>query len=214
MITRSASVANGVNTHESDHLSCAEEEGEGSKNEEDSVIGKKETRVVFRLRLVVIFILVASAICVALAAFFYTSSSEYSKFEENFQDDAFKVLHTVGSGVENTFSSLDLLATTMVSYARARKYEWPFVTLPDYANRVSKTQTMSVSLALWCVMIVEAKLRTTWEDYAWSNRGMVQETLKVQATDVNYHGPTYEDVPLNHSIHSDYGPLPYNVTYV
>jgi hypothetical protein len=181
---------------------------------DDKAIGQKETRDVTRLKLVVISILVASSIAVGLTTYYYIKDSEKSKFHENFNDDAFKVMQTVGASVENTFAALDLLSTTMVSHAISSNESWPFVTIPHFGNKVSKIITMSAGLSLCTTVVVEADQREEWEKYSWANRGIVNESLQILSTDVNYRGQIGWDVPLNPSIHSDYGPVYYNESYV
>jgi hypothetical protein len=181
---------------------------------EDKVIGRKETRDVTRLKLIILSILVASAIAVGVTTFQFVRHSEISKFHENFNDDTYKVMQTIGASVENIFASFDLLSTTMVSHAISSNQSWPFVTIPHFGNKVSKIFSINAGLALCSVMIVESDQRTDWEDYAWANRGMVNESLRILSTDKNYRGPIPWDVPINRSIHSNNDIVPYNESYV
>jgi hypothetical protein len=79
----------------------------------------------------------------------------------------------------NTFASLDLLATAMVAHADATNTTFPFVTLPHFANHAAKILSMSAGISLWTFLIVKANQRREWEEYAWSHRYIVNETLHI-----------------------------------
>jgi hypothetical protein len=199
-------------SHNNDNCSTVDVEdiSPQSQGDSDKLIGRKETQAVTRLKLIVIFILVASAILVCVTTYCFVRFSERSQFSENFQEDADKVMQSIGASVENTFAAMDLFSTMMISHAISTNQSWPFVTIPHYGNKVSKMFSMSTGLSMWSMMVVESDQRQDWEDYAWANRGIVNESLEILSTDVNYRGPIGWDVPLERSIHSDDGPLPLN----
>lgn len=179
---------------------------------DDIVIAKKETKDVGRLRLIVMTILLSSSLGVALTAYFFTKKTEATKFDENFKNDAYKVMESIGYSVENTFSSLDMMAIDILAQGRSLNATWPFVVIPYFANRASKFLSLCAGIYLMTNVFVKNEQRSQWEDYSWKNREWVNDTLKIMATDPNYHGRIYEDVPVDSSIQSDYGPVPYNET--
>ena len=64
------------------------------------------------------FFVLAFAVAGALAVFFYLRHLETTKFEQQFVEDATKVLSSLGSTMEFTFGALDALAVSFVSYAK------------------------------------------------------------------------------------------------
>jgi hypothetical protein len=199
-------------SHNNDNCSTVDVEdlSPQSQGDSDKLIGRKETQAVTRLKLIVIFILVASSILIGVTTYCFMRFSEQSKFNEYFQEDGDKVMQSIGASVENTFAAMDLFSTMMISHAISTNQSWPFVTIPHYGNKVSKTFSMSVGMSMSSMMIVESDQRKEWEDYAWANRGMVNESLEILSTDVNFRGPIAWDVPLLQSIHSVDGPIPLN----
>lgn len=135
-------------------------------DDDDSIIAQQETKEVIRLKFVVLIFLIFSAVGVACIVYFYTKNQEISQFEEQFINDSYKVLEAIGSGIENTFGALDIMATMMISYARSENQTWPFVTLPNFANHASKIRSMSVGMLLWSAIVVEHGYRLGWEQYA------------------------------------------------
>jgi hypothetical protein len=122
---------------------CSSTDGNSAVNatpKEQETIAKDEDRAVFRLRLLVIGVLVASTVGVAFAVYYYISKSENREFEENFSADAKKVLDSLGSSLELTLSAVDALVVNIVSYAILSNSSWPFVTVPDFAVRANKIQ--------------------------------------------------------------------------
>ena len=94
-----------------------------------------------------------------------------------------------------------------LGYKKRRTLALPCLVSPSCAVKLFR-------IAPWTFLIVEADQRKAWEEYAWSNRYIVNETLRIMETDPNYYGPIPWDVPLKYSIHSDYTDVPYNESYV
>ena len=183
--------------------------GRGS-SEEEPVLAKRETKDVFRLKILVLVFLALCTSGVACLVYFYTENQEVYQFETQFHSDANKVLDAIGDGVETTFGALDIMATMMISHAKSSNDEWPFVTLPNFANHASKIRSMSIGMLLWSAVIVSYDNRIAWESYADENRGWVNSTIGIMETDPNYHGPLVWDGPISRPIYGDYGPIPYN----
>jgi len=64
-------------------------------------------------------------------------------FEEQFLDDAHKVLEAVGSSLYLTLGAIDALVDSMISFAHYTNQTWPFVTIPDFAVRSAKIRSLS-----------------------------------------------------------------------
>jgi hypothetical protein len=177
-------------------------------------IAQEETAVVFRLKMVVLLVLIVSAVGVAFTVYFYLHKSEEAAFRTEFEDHADKVVQGVGHTIDNLLGSFDSLAVLWVSYARATNQSWPFVTLPDFAVRMSKIVPLSHTLNMNIVPIVTPAQRKKWEAYVLQNDDWVNETITVQRGFKNYFGPDDYDTAPHHIVHGDYSDIPYNVTYV
>lgn len=206
-------ISNHESTENSAHL--FNEQSTTAKNDVEEVIAKKETTNVNRVRVLVVLVLVASTIGIALGVYFYTSNTETEQFEKQFHDDALKVLEETGTAFERTLSMLDLFSTTLVSDARSSNQTWPFVTIPNFAVKAAKLRSVILGFAVYLIPIVTPANRVQWESYAYQNREWTNETLHIQARDMNFFGViANETEPVPEVFGSLDEIIPYNTTYV
>jgi len=186
---------------------------------EKEIIAKQESRIVFRLKLIVLLLLVLFAVSTALAVFFYITHQEDEQFHENFKDDAFKVFEAIGSVLEKSMGAYDSLAVAIVSHARASQLPWPNnLTLPDFGIRAAKVLELSGANSINVCPIVLPEQRAEWEAFASGDSGnlaWVNESLSVQETWQNYYGPkdqwNWEPYDV---IYGDFDDVPYNSTRI
>ena len=86
-------------------------------NNNNTQIAVKENRHVLFIRLVVLFVLVASTVAVATVVYLYIRRSELSEFHEQFESDAHKILSSLGDSFDLTMGALDAFVVSIVSYA-------------------------------------------------------------------------------------------------
>jgi hypothetical protein len=169
-------------------------------------ITKAESRSVRSLKAIVLVVLVLSAIGVALSVYFYTSTSEQAQFETAYDGDVIKVFEGIGRSIENTLVALDTFQVTIVSEARANGQKWPFVTVPDFAARATKTRMQSDGYSISYSVLVTREQKREWEEYALNNSGWVNESMNFQAHSEYYYGP----VMYNHNFsYVIWGDTPY-----
>jgi hypothetical protein len=179
----------------------------------EEVIAQKETKVVGCLKIVVLLVLAISATIVATTVHSYLSHAEQAKFEAAFQDDASKIFQAIGTSLDKSFGLLDSLAVLYVSYAKMSNQTWPFVTMPDFAIRLAKILPLTDAIAVNVLPVVTPENRKKWEAYSVANDYWVNEGMAIQETWDGYYGPVVYNGTKYGVIHSDYGNLPYNVTY-
>jgi hypothetical protein len=191
------------------HLKKAEDV---NADDDDELLAKKETRTIFCLRLAVVLVLVISIIGVAFAVYTFTKESEQESFENQFQNDATKVLEVIGSTLEKAMGAFDVLAVTLVSSAQAMNQTWPFVTLPNFGVHVAKVLPLSKAIFIQFIPLVTPENRIEWETYSLQNKDWVDETIRVQEKWKNYYGPKIDQWTAHGIIHGDFGDMPYNLT--
>jgi hypothetical protein len=179
---------------------------------EPTTIAKQETQDVFRLKLVVLFVLVIAAIGTAACVFVYLKNSEESLFLNQFEGDSTKIFDAIGSNLEKTLGSLDSFGVTMVSAARMTNQSWPFVTIPDFAVRMAKVLPLSDAIVLYFNPVVSPDQRETWEKYSVKNHHWINESMAVQAKWDGYYGPKENSEDYWPIIHGDFGDIPRNTT--
>jgi hypothetical protein len=171
----------------------------------------RETKSVGRLKRVVLIVLISSAIGVAFTTYFYLSSLEEDRFHVQFQDEAHKILESVGKSLDKTLGLLDSIAVAYVSHAQANNDTWPFVTLPHFALKMTKVLPLSDAFVLSMVPIVTPKQRADWEAYSVAHDGWVNENMAIQESWGKYNGPVaYNGLP-NPTVHGDAGDIEQNV---
>jgi hypothetical protein len=188
---------------------------ERTKEEEEEhqkQLAHQETKAVLCLRLAVVLVLVTSIIGVAVVVNWYTKDGEQTKFEDQFDHDAAKVLESVGSTLDKTMGALDSLAVTLMSDAHLLNQTWPFVTIPNFGVRGSKILPLSKAFYIQVEPLVTPENRKKWEEYALENQYWVDETMKIQESWKNYYGPVVYNWTAAEKVFSHFGDLSYDLT--
>ena len=174
-------------------------ESDDKSNSEDGV-GKDETKTIQKMRLFMVFVLIF-AVAGALATFFYLRHLEMTKFEGQFNQDATKVLASIGATLDFTLASLDALVVGMVSHAKDSNQTWPFVTIPDFGVRAGKVRRLTNGYVLNIYAYIEDGQRNQWENYTAHHNWWVEEGLDIQEKDAAYTGPIVRDYETWDKIH-------------
>jgi hypothetical protein len=196
-------------------ISCSagDDSTPGSQSDQSESIAKAETKDLFRLKFIVVTVLVCSAVGVALWAYLYVTWNEQALFEKQFDGDTDKILQALGTAWDKTLGLMDGLAITFVSSARDKNQTWPCVTLPDFAVRMSKVVPLTDAVNINVLPIVTRETRSKWEAYTRENDGWVNEAVALQDTWDGYFGPIVYNGTHNHVIHGDFHDIPRNTRY-
>ena len=154
-----------------------------------------------------------SAILFAVFVNVFIRKNEKDDFENAFLESSTKVFKAIGSSIDQTLIPLDILSVTMVSHAKAVNATWPFVTLPDYALRLSKILPQTDGMIMQSIHLVEPEERNEWEVYTRQNNYWVNESISFQDNWDRYHGDISYDWDGRVVIHSDNGDIPQNIRY-
>jgi len=122
--------AAGDDDNDNSNISDSDTSGVGEHDDyepKEKPIARRETRAVTKWKLVVLLVLLCSALGVALCTFGYIRKNEETKFQDDFQSSAHKVLEAIGKSLEKTLKGLDSLSVAVVSHARATNQTWPLV---------------------------------------------------------------------------------------
>lgn len=176
--------------------------------------GRPEPKAVFRLKLLLIAIFLCSTVTVASLVYYYAHSAESSALEHRFNDEAGKLLDSVGDGFYHSMGVLDAYVVDLVAHAESSNSPWPFVSLPHHAVRASKVRTQSRAFYVGQCHLVTNETREEWERYSLQmGDSWVKEVLRVQKSDPDYHGvllDTYQPYGVIHNNEGDAkGPGPF-----
>jgi hypothetical protein len=184
---------------------------------QDNSIGTKETKDVVCLRFLVFMVLFVSAVSVAVSVYLIIRNEERAKFKEAYNIEKEKIYETMSTALKSLVGSLDLLSTDIISYSHSSNSTWPFVTIPDFPNRVSKLLSNGVAITISLSCIIKPENRLKWEEYAMNNSDIVEKSLRLMETDKNFYGePNWNHTiaPQIVTLRNMSEPIPYNTTYV
>ena len=145
----------------------------GSRATEDSSeaikeqISKKETQAVFRLRLLVILVLLGAAAAVSFVVYHITSDAQISEFRIQYDGVAEKILQSFGNIIVE-MGAISGLAVAASAHSVDHHSEWPFVTVSDFQQRASNARTLSQSLFVSLNPVVTNEQLPRWEEYVLS----------------------------------------------
>jgi hypothetical protein len=187
-----------------DYTSCHGSDMLETSQKEEEQLANKETKMVGRLKIVVLLVLMFSAIGVALSVFFYVRNSELDAFEESFNSDGVKVLSSLGANLDLTMEAMDSFAVSILSFARETNQTWPFVTIPDFAIRAGKLLTLSSAFYVNIyALIYDQDQRKEWEQYTASHNQWVDESIAIQENHDGYTGPIIKNYTNFNVIHDN-----------
>ncbi|KAL7572637.1 hypothetical protein ACA910_010388 [Epithemia clementina (nom. ined.)] len=155
-----------------------EDEVESKNNDHHALIAKRETKQIFRLRVLVFSVLFLSMVLVSVVTYYYTSTNEQTGFEEAFKDNAGKVLQSLGASLDKALAGVDAFVVSMLSYARETNQTWPYVTIPDFEARSTKFLALTKAVVFMEFPLVTPETRLRWEQYTkehgrdWANKSV------------------------------------------
>jgi hypothetical protein len=101
----------------------------------------------------------------ALGTYFYTTNAETDEFEKQFNEDAIKVLQSLGESLDKAIAGVDAMVLNMLSYARDTNQTWPYVTIPDFEARSAKFLALTNAVVFLQFMLITPETRDKWEAY-------------------------------------------------
>ncbi|CAB9514702.1 Guanylate cyclase soluble subunit beta-1 [Seminavis robusta] len=163
------------------------------------VIGKKEDKAVFCLRLVVLLVLLGAAVGVSASVYKYLDKSEKTAFENQFDSDAAKVMEETGKTLDNTLGPADALVVNLVAHSRTlpkrlpnQTTAFPFVTLPSFGLQATKMLRNSKGFNLKMAPKLEQEQVPEWRKFVNETyKTWIEEGLAVAEKDPDYDGLIY-----------------------
>ena len=130
---------------------------------------QKETKQVFRLRVIVILILLGAAASISATVYHITHSGEVEEFEAEYFSSAGKIIDALQE-VMVAISAVSGIGVIATSYAEERQQEWPFVALNSaFHEKTNNARALSGALYLSMNPLVEADEREEWEKFVLGN---------------------------------------------
>jgi hypothetical protein len=134
--------------------------------EQAEELAQRETGQVFRLRVLVILVLLMGAVAVSFTTYYVTKNAEDDEFENTFKATSAKVLETFEEILTHNVGAIASLALATVAHGVDHSRDWPFVTLSSFQQRATNARSFSDTLFIAVAHSVTAENRKEWEDFA------------------------------------------------
>lgn len=152
--------------------------GEGGGETIEVFRGDKRVRL---LRDTALMLLVLTALFVSMGVYISLKASEQREFDNTFEDQAAQLGSVLQSQLETKLRALDTLSVSLASFARSEEYDWPTITVPDFAARAASTLRASRATALAIHPVVQGANLTRWEEYSVQAQGWLEDSLEFQS---------------------------------
>jgi hypothetical protein len=141
-------------------------------NSSDSInrpLSKKESNHVFRLRVIVVLILIVAAAGVSMLVFYISKFSERDEYNNQFDGAKGQIFEAFEAIKTERISGLSSLGVAAISYGIDHSKSWPFVTLSRFQERALTMRSNSKVLQVSLHNLVTEDDRDQWEKYTVSN---------------------------------------------
>mmetsp|Transcript_42798 Transcript_42798/g.46469 ORF Transcript_42798/g.46469 Transcript_42798/m.46469 type:complete len:216 (-) Transcript_42798:2308-2955(-) len=125
----------------------------------------KEIQKVCRVNYFIICFLTSMTITIAFVAYFVSSVTEESDFVTQFNEDALKIVESMGKNLVPTLQNSDAFTVSITLFAMATKQPWLFVVVPDFGVRVEKIRALAHAVLVNTYIYVEPDERTKGENF-------------------------------------------------
>ena len=170
------SVASSADDFEDDNESMLEESKEQARFYRG--LAPEETKVVKRLRMLMIIALFSVAIAISVSVGWYLGREEKDEFEDEFAVAAAKL---VGGFQDDSFQkmqALDSLSSSLTNYAVASNATWPFVQLHDSHSFLTPYLSLANAASIRIQPLVKPRERIQWEKHTRDNADWVERDLE------------------------------------
>ena len=145
--------------------------------------------------------------------------------ESSFLGAATKVIKSFEDILEQRIAAIAALGVTLTASAVETKSTWPYVTLHDFQQRSTSTQSLSGSFFTAVLPIITKENRLDWEAYSIANWWWVTEGQDFQlekdlgnketiALNSSYHSPSIYAIDSEFPKIFDANPRKYGNTFV
>jgi len=150
------------------------------KKSKEHEIGSKETKSVFRAKLMVYLVLIVSCVTASTLAYFFTRDQEEDDYRNDFKVYADEVKRVAKDVIQTKIDVGESLSIQITSYANDNGFLFPFVTLPDFERVSANLRHMANTDFISFISLVPREKKAEFENYTLYNNEWVQEGLEVQ----------------------------------
>mmetsp|Transcript_20032 Transcript_20032/g.35262 ORF Transcript_20032/g.35262 Transcript_20032/m.35262 type:complete len:1107 (-) Transcript_20032:235-3555(-) len=164
---------------------------ERMEKEMQSSIAKKEERIVFFVRVLILVAIVCSAMTVTIAVYFFASAADTASFEAEYFEFARDVETLVVWEVKYNMALVQQLGGTTTSTALMTNQTFPFVTQPHFEITGGFVDGMGGIMMALSAPLIAASERETWEEYSVANQDWIQESARLKVVYEKHRDPLH-----------------------
>ena len=193
-----------------------DDSGNHSKKSEDSgtngssTLVRRETAQVRTIRKCTFSLLLLTTAAVGYGIFSIIRQGQIDTFQNDFHDQALKVIDSFHWSLERKLAVLDGLAISVNSEAKTKNLTWPLVSLENFHVRGASTRALAKAVSISLSPLVTSATRAKWERYSaqqqnqrWIQAGFdfeqkkrengIGENQVVEGVNEDRHGPSDGD---------------------
>jgi hypothetical protein len=143
-----------------------------------------------RLKRLMMAIFILSATFACTTVYLVKKGLDQTQFEDGYHSLSIQIMDQWRQRVIQTYMAMDVFVTDVVSVSQLSFVQpslgivstsWPYVTLPDYAHRAQKFQTMNpATVHMGQYHVVQPDEREAWETYTATSSGWVGQSIQIQ----------------------------------
>jgi hypothetical protein len=149
---------------------------------ERMTLGRKESRAVSVLRVIVIAVIASAAIIVSSCVFIYTRNDEEESFETQFAAHSNRIVESFHDSIEANLGAIDALSVLTTSFALSTGATFPNVTIPNFEAIGASSRILADALLIFWMPLVTDETRKGWEEYSVLNQGHLMTSFLAETT--------------------------------
>eukprot|EP00539_Tryblionella_compressa_P010393 CAMPEP_0178785130 /NCGR_PEP_ID=MMETSP0745-20121128/4619_1 /TAXON_ID=913974 /ORGANISM="Nitzschia punctata, Strain CCMP561" /LENGTH=1231 /DNA_ID=CAMNT_0020442817 /DNA_START=31 /DNA_END=3727 /DNA_ORIENTATION=+ len=208
-----------------------ESQAETSQSSEDrdnpahAIFAQKESRNVFRSKMLVFFVLLLAAGSVGFFTYYFLSQEEQSDFETQFRDFSTEIIEMSNKNAEDVLGKLIAISEFITSSTTGLQQTWPNVTVKNWDVLTTEDfeRTAGPELYLFAPFVRNEE-KKAWQEYAVTHQTWIREDLFLRGMGDVDPGKISEEVyAFNYDTESFYdfslpvwqvGPVPTNADMI
>ena len=164
---------------------------------QETQLASRETKTLYRLKIFVFLLLFCAMVAVSLTAYYFTAKQQDEEFQDQYYEDAHKVLGALSSNLERTLQASDAFVASITSLAKSTNQTWPYVVIPHFAVSAEKIRSLVNAVFVTTFHLVQSEERYKWQNFtAQTGDTWMNESL---AAIENYADIDYWDVIWNYT---------------
>jgi class 3 adenylate cyclase len=144
---------------------------------ERMTLGRKESRAVSVLRVIVIAVIAFAAVVVSTCVYLYTRNVEEETFETQFAAYSNRIVESFHDSIEDNLGATDALSVLITSFALSTGATFPNVTVPNFEVIGASSRVLADALVVFWLPLVTDETREGWEEYSVMNQNQLMTSF-------------------------------------